>query len=112
MAPISTPPNLGVRVDLGVWGGGENGTNRNVVPTFLCDLILSTGLSCTVWPQYTTRQTDRQSDGNIGRVCYSIGGLKSGTDVSNALVLWKQLTCLNTEKVKTVCHVLRNRLHT
>ena len=37
-----------------------------------------TGLSCTVWPQYT-RQTDRQAGRviAIGRLCYSIGGLKN-----------------------------------
>ena len=31
-------------------------------------------LSCTVWPQYTTWQTDRAMA--IGRLCSSIGGLK------------------------------------
>ena len=30
-------------------------------------------LSCTVWPQYTTRQTDRTIE--IGRLCSSIGSL-------------------------------------
>ena len=54
MPPIWHPPSpLGVRVDLVI----ENGINRNVVPTFLFDFYTHyIGLSCTVWPQYTTRR--------------------------------------------------------
>ena len=36
-------------------------------------LIHTRGLSCTVWPQYTKRQTDRAMA--IGRLCYRIGCL-------------------------------------
>ena len=36
-------------------------------------------ISSTVWPQYTTRQTDRQADRAmaIGRLSYSIGGVRN-----------------------------------
>ena len=33
-------------------------------PYYYSIFIRTTDLSCTVWPQYTTRQTDRQSDWN------------------------------------------------
>ena len=58
--PTIRPPIWGVR---GTWGV-ENGTNRNLVPTFIIDFYTYyTCISCTVWPQYTTRQTaDRQTD--------------------------------------------------
>ena len=42
-------------------------------PIFLFDFIHTLGLSCSVWPQYTTQQTDRVI--GIGRLCYCIGGL-------------------------------------
>ena len=37
--------------------------------------IHTIGLSCTVWPQYTTWQTTDRAIGK-GRLCYSIGGPK------------------------------------
>ena len=69
--PPIRPPPFG---ELEWTKGVENGTNRNVVTTVLFnEYIHITGLSCTVWPQYTTqqtddRQTDGQSDRNIGRL--------------------------------------------
>ena len=64
-----THPRLPITREYKVGLEGRNVTNRNVVPTFLFDFYKDF-LSCTVWPQYTTRQTetyrqrDRQSDRN------------------------------------------------
>ena len=64
--PIRSPV-WGVTVDLRVW---------KIVPIKISSphSYLTIGLSCAVWPQYTTWQADRAMA--IGRLCYSIGGLK------------------------------------
>ena len=54
------PPFRGYGGHMGV----ENGTIRDVVPTFLFEFLLTIGLSCAVWSQYTARQTGRQSKGS------------------------------------------------
>ena len=53
-APPPIRPRLGVKVDPGV----DSGTNQKLVPTFLFYFYIN--LSCTVWPQYAARQTDRR----------------------------------------------------
>ena len=60
-----------VRVDLGV----ENGTNRNVIPTFLCDSIHTKGILHRLATLHNAADTHRAMV--IGRLCYSIGGLIS-----------------------------------
>ena len=38
--------------------------------------IHTIGLSCTIWPQVQNAADDRETAIGIGRLCYSIGGLK------------------------------------
>ena len=67
--PVSSldPPN---RPPLGGFGGP---TVSKMVPIEISSpysystFIHTTCLSCTVWPQYTTRHTDRQTDGESDR---------------------------------------------
>ena len=71
--PRPLDPHLGIRVDLGV----ENGSNRNVDPTFLFEFYthyrpIKRRLG-TIYNAADDRQTDRAI--GTGRLCYSIGGL-------------------------------------
>ena len=63
MTPPIRPPILGIRVDL----GDRTWHQSKYRPRSYSTSVHSIGLSCTVWPQYTTRQTDSIG---IGRLCY------------------------------------------
>ena len=69
----------------------ENGTNLNLVPTFLFDFYTDY-IYIQAYPallghntQRADRQTDRQTEKaiGIGRLCYSIGGLKIAITISH-----------------------------
>ena len=87
MTPNSTP-YLGARADLGGRKCYQSKSRPHMPIRLLCTLHM---LSFTAWPQYTTRQTERQIYDRvigIGRLCYSIGGLKSVSVVF--AVGWRQ----------------------
>ena len=77
------PPRLGC---LGWTQGVEIGANQNVVPTFLFDFYTHyrpiLRRLATIHNAADRRQTtDTDTALAIGRLCYSVGGLKSGPKI-------------------------------
>ena len=96
LPPFGRNCNVKLWFDPQFWGLGWSWRGSKIVqieissPHFYLTSIHTKGLSCTIWPQYTTRQTDRQTM-PIDRLCYSLGGLIQLKQISFGSAKWAEL---------------------